>query len=122
MNTILRTIQPRDWWNSIALGVVIVIAFLLIWMTGCSSVSTGSAKTNKAAAPASASAAVTTEENVPTALSNAGEYGENVYDYAKVNDWKNADVKLAALKDAVKNVRIDLKNPDVNDSAAVERL
>jgi len=30
---------------------------------------------------------------VPTSLSNAGEYGENVYDYAKANDWKNADVK-----------------------------
>jgi len=118
MNTILRTSQPRDWWNSVALGVVIVIAFLLIWMTGCSSVSTGSAKTNKAAAPASTSAAVTTEESVPTALSNAGEYGENVYDYAKANDWKNADVKLAALRDAVKKVRTDVKNKN----AAVDRL
>ena len=118
MNTILRTSQPRDWWNSVALGVVIVIAFLLIWMTGCSSLSTGSAKTNKAAAPASTSAAVTTEESVPTALSNAGEYGENVYDYAKANDWKNADVKLAALRDAVKKVRTDVKNKN----AAVDRL
>jgi len=117
MNTILRS-QPRDWWNSVALGVVIVIAFLLIWMTGCSSVSTGSAKTNKAAAPASTSAAVTTEESVPTALSNAGEYGENVYDYAKANDWKNADFKLAALRDAVKKVRTDVKNKN----AAVDRL
>src|SRR3984893_12471375 len=118
MNTILTTSQSRDWWNSVALGVVIVIAFLLIWMTGCSSVSTGSARTNKSATPVSASAAVTTEQSVPTALSNAGEYGENVYDYAKANDWKNADVKLAALKAAVKNVSTDVKS----QNAAVKRL
>src|SRR3984893_16677233 len=118
MNTILTTSQSRDWWNSVALGVVIVIAFLLIWMTGCSSVSTGSARTNKAATPASASAAVTTEQSVPTALSNAGEYGENVYDFAKATDWKNANVKLAALRGEVKKVRTDVKN----NSAAVNRL
>src|ERR1700730_9321846 len=118
MNTILTTSQSRDWWNSVALGVVIVIAFLLIWMTGCSSVSTGSARTNKSATPVSASAAVTTEQSVPTALSNAGEYGENVYDYAKANDWKNADVKLAALRNAVKQVRTDV----MNQSGAVDGL
>ena len=43
---------------------------------------------------------MTTEERVPASLSNAGEYGENVYDYATANDWKNAYVKLAALRDA----------------------
>jgi uncharacterized protein YcbX len=55
---------------------------------------------------------------VPTSLANAGEYGENVYDYAKANDWKNADVKLAALREAIKSVRTDVKNK----SAAVDRL
>jgi hypothetical protein len=43
-------------------------------------------------------------------LANAGEYGENVYDYAKANDWKNAGVKIAALRDAVRNVRADIKD------------
>jgi uncharacterized protein YcbX len=55
---------------------------------------------------------------MPTSLSNAGEYGENVYDYAKANDWKNADVKVAALKDAITKVRTEVKN----QSAAVDRL
>jgi hypothetical protein len=127
MNTVFRTRQQRDWWNTVALGVVAVIVFLMIWLNACSSVSPGAAKTNKAAAattstqaatPGSASAAVITEESVPTSLSNAGEYGENVYDYAKANDWKSADVKLAALRDAVKKVRTDVKNK----SAAVDRL
>jgi PBP1b-binding outer membrane lipoprotein LpoB len=127
MNTVCRTRQPHDWWNTVALGAVVVITFLMIWLSACSSVSPGTAKTNKAAAqatssqvatPASASAAVITEERVPTSLSNAGEYGENVYDYAKANDWKNADIRLAALRDAVKQVRTDVNNK----SAAVDLL
>jgi len=56
-------------------------------------------------------------QSVPVALSNAGEYGENIYDYAKANDWKNADVKLAALQNAVKQVRTEVKH-----QAAVDRL
>src|SRR5882762_6567275 len=126
MNTIIRTSQPRDWWNSVALGVLGVIVFVMIWFTACSSAPRNAANTSKAATtatstqatPATANAAVNTEARVPTSLSNAGEYGENVYDYAKANDWKNADVKLAALKDAVKKVRTDVKN----QSAAVDRL
>ena len=129
MNTVFRRREPRDWWNTVALGVVAVICFLVIWLNACSSVSTGAANTNKAkaaalktitqgATPHLASAAVTTEESVPPSLANAGEYGENVYDYAKANDWKNADVKLTALKEAVTNVRTDVKN----QSAAVEGL
>jgi len=95
------------------------MVFLTIWLSACSSGSPGAADTNKAAAPpASPSAAVTTNENVPTALANAGEYGENVYDYAKANGWKNAEVKFTALRDAVKTVRTDIKDK----SQAVDRL
>jgi hypothetical protein len=116
MNTILRTRQPRDWWNTVALGAAALIAaFLMIWFSACSSGSRR-AKTNTASTPASA--AVTPEANVPTSLSNAGEYGENVYDYAKANDWKNANVKLAALRDAVRNVHAEVQNT----GAAGDRL
>jgi hypothetical protein len=127
MNIVLRRREPHDWWNTVALGVVAVIAFLMIWLNACSTASPGAAKTPKAAAqaastqattPASASTAVTTAESVPQSLSNAGEYGENVYDYAKASDWKNADIKLTALKEAVTQVRADVKN----QSAAVDRL
>jgi hypothetical protein len=119
MNTILKTREPHDWRNTVALGVVALIAALLMsWFTACSSVSPGPAKTNKATMPPTASSAVTKTESVPTSLANAGEYGENVYDYAKANDWKNADVKLLALRDAVKNVRIEVKK----QSSVVDRL
>jgi uncharacterized membrane-anchored protein YhcB (DUF1043 family) len=126
MNTVFRTRQLRDWWNTVALGLVAGIAFLMIGLSACSSTSPSATNTNKAATtgnapavtPHPASAAVTTEESVPTSLADAGEYGENVYDYAKANDWKNADVKLAALRDAVKKARTDVRN----QSAAVDRL
>src|SRR5712664_3995606 len=99
MNKVIRTRKPRDWWNTVALGVLALVGFLIIGLTVGSSVLTGTAKTNKApgsttssraSTHASASSAATTEASVPSSLANAGEYGENVYDYAKANDWKNA--------------------------------
>jgi hypothetical protein len=117
MNTVL-TRQQRESWNTGVLGVVALIVFLMIWLSACSSGSPGPAGTNKAVTPPTASSAVTTQGSVPTSLANAGEYGENVYDYAKANDWKNANIKVAALKDAVKKVRTDVKN----QSAAVDSL
>jgi len=110
--------EPRDWWNTVALGGLAVIVFLVIWLNACSSGSPDAAKTNKAVTPPASSSAATTRGSVPTSLSNAGEYGENVYDYAKANDWKNADVKVAALKDAITKVRTEVKD----QSAAVDRL
>ena len=110
--------EPRDWWNTVALALLAVIVFLMIWMNACSYGSPGAAKTHKAVTPPTASSARTTAESVPTSLSNAGEYGENIYDYAKANDWKNSDVRLAALKEAMKNVRAEVKN----QSASVDRL
>ena len=115
MNTVL-TRQQREWRNTSVLGVVAVIVSLTIWLSACSSASPH-AKTKKAAASTTSSAAIT-EESVPTSLVNAGEYGENVYDYAKANDWKNANVKVTALRDAAKTVRTDVKK----QSGAVDRL
>ena len=117
MNTVL-TRQQRESWNTGALGIVALMVFLMIWLSACSSGSQSTANTNKAMTSPTASSAVTTQESVPTSLANAGEYGENVYDYAKANDWKNANTKVAALKDAVKKVRTDVKN----QSAAVDSL
>jgi hypothetical protein len=56
---------------------------------------------------------VTTAESVPASLASAGEYGENIYDYAKMSDWKNANAKLTALKEAVTQVRADAKSQSV---------
>jgi hypothetical protein len=117
MNRVLATRQSHDWWNTTAPAGVAVIAFLMIWLNACSS-SSQNKTSNTAATTAAASSVNTTGASVPASLANAGEYGENVYDYAKANDWKNAEVKLAALKDAVKNVSTDVKG----QSAAVNLL
>ncbi|HEY0321487.1 MAG TPA: hypothetical protein VGC66_11055 [Pyrinomonadaceae bacterium] len=126
MNTEFRTREPHDWWNTVALGVAVVIAFLMLWLGACSSVSQSAANSNKAAAkasdtptpPASASPVNTMGESVPTSLADAGEYGENVYDYAKANDWKNAEARLGTLNETLKKVRADVKS----QGAAVDRL
>jgi len=55
---------------------------------------------------------------VPKALADAGEYGENLYDYAKVNDWKRAEARLAALGTAVGKVHSEAGVSGI----AVERL
>lgn len=43
-------------------------------------------------------------DKVPAALTDAGEFGENIYDAAKANDWKAANAKLTALKTAAQKM------------------
>lgn len=111
--------------NTMALGAIALIAFSTIGLNACSSGSPGNTNANANTSVDTSkppvtptSTAETAEESPPASLADAGEYGENIYDYAKANDWKNAAVKLAALKNAVKQVHTDVKN----QSAEVERL
>ncbi len=62
---------------------------------------------NGPSAPVAAQAVTGTPAmgHVPKALADAGEYGENLYDYAKVNDWTHAEARLVALRTAVGRVR-----------------
>ena len=124
MNRVL-TREPQDWWNTVALGAIAMIVLLTIWFTACSSASLSSANKpqTKGDAPAATTASISASkpagENVPTSLSNAGEYGENVYDYAKANDWQNADVKVAALKDAIDPGNLFHLNQNIRPSLRV---
>jgi hypothetical protein len=56
--------------------------------------------------PKSSTAASTGK--IPNSLVDAGEYGENIYDTAKANNWSKAAVKLTSLKNAAKQLRADL--------------
>jgi hypothetical protein len=115
--------------NSIMLGVIVLLA---LGLGACSSGPSGSqseTNTNSAVTKAGSTpaAANSKTQSVPAELMNAGEYGENIYDYAKANDWKKADVKVAALKEATKKVRAEVKNQSKNidgleaDVAALDR-
>jgi hypothetical protein len=58
-----------------------------------------------APAAAQADSSSPAKPGVPKPLADAGEYGENLYDYAKMNDWKHAEARLVALRTAVGKVR-----------------
>ena len=120
MNSV-SIMQHDDRWRPKAFGAVALIGFAILCLDACSSGSPSSTNmslnaNNVSATPASPAA--TTEQSPPASLANAGEYGENIYDYAKANDWKNAEMKLAALNDAIKQVRAEINN----QGAAVDRL
>jgi histone H3/H4 len=128
MNTKVGKRVSRDWLTSVAIcAVAPLIAFLMIWSGACSSSSQNAvnsainsndaATTSDTSRPASADAMNTATESVPTSLANAGEYGENVYDYAKAKDWNSANLKVKALRESAKAVRTDVKNQsDATDS------
>jgi hypothetical protein len=48
-------------------------------------------------------------QKVPEALVDVGEFGENVYDLAKANDWIKAAAKFKDLKGAAQKLPDDLK-------------
>lgn len=132
MNTQSTIEQAHDWWNTLALGVAaLVAAVLLMALTSCSTPSTNSANTNRGASTNGSIPGATrppkTMESVPKSLADAGEFGENVYDYAKANDWKKADAKVASLKDAATRVRAEIQDQSARvdgldaNVAAVER-
>src|SRR5207302_10707596 len=89
------TKQRRDHWQEPALGAMTLICFLIIGLNGCSSGSPSDANTSANTSASTSkpsvtppSTAVTTEASPPVSLSDAGEYGENIDDYAKAKHWK----------------------------------
>ena len=97
--------------NPIMPGLIVLFA---LGLGACSSGSQSGTNANSAGTKASntpaATRAAANTESVPAALMDAGEYGENIYDYAKANDWKKAEARIAALKEATKKVRADGRN------------
>jgi hypothetical protein len=78
---------------STTLGWGALITVLLGGMSATMLAQTDSAKQPKSA--------------VPKALADAGEYGENLYDAAKVNDWTRVRARLKALDEAVKQLSVE---------------
>ncbi|HEY6066435.1 MAG TPA: hypothetical protein VIY96_09780, partial [Thermoanaerobaculia bacterium] len=101
------------------------MACALIGSSACSRPKPEAAGENNAAAPPkraagapspAAGAARTAAEAVPPSLADAGDYAENIYDYARAKDWKDAEAKLVLLKAAVKQLRtvITTESPEVD--------
>jgi len=104
-----------------------VMAFSLIGLSACSPGTDMGGSTNAAAATPgdvvpslSTSPAVTAGNGIPPPLADAGEFGENVYDFAKANDWRNADAKLATLKATVEQLRTLMTKQSAGESRLEE--
>lgn len=92
-----------------------VIALLRV--SACSSKFLTTANSETHAAPTVATAKTNTPKlpieantsNVPSSLSDISQYGEAIYDMAKIHDWTKAAVELASLKDAIARLHSDFK-------------
>jgi hypothetical protein len=62
------------------------------------SINSAAEASNNPSPLASASAENAMGDSIPASLAEAGEYGENVYDYAKSSDWRSVDLKLTRRK------------------------
>jgi hypothetical protein len=105
-----RKDPPKD--NPIMLGLIVLF---VIGLGACSSGpqserSANNAGTKTSGSPSATPAANRKTESVPKSLMDAGEYGENIYDYAKANDWKKAEARIGLLKTAIEKVRTDVSN------------
>lgn len=58
----------------------------------------------------------TATAGVPASVEAVGVQGEDLYDMAKTNDWPKAKAALASLKQAVQQLRTDLKNGRADES------
>lgn len=115
--------EKKDGARIFAFGGMAVMAIILVMgASACTSSSTNKANMANSAptatpanVTASASPMASISGAVPTSLANAGEYGENIYDYVKANDWAKAGTKLASLKDAAKQIRTAVTNASAGE-------
>lgn len=106
MNTTTNGTGLRRKVAAIAVGAGLLIAgFLgvgaLAGGNGGASASSGAQQAAPAAPAPKPAASSASAASVPKPLENAGHYGENVYDQAKLGDWSKANAELASLKGAI---------------------
>jgi hypothetical protein len=83
------------------LAVLILTASLLLSACGGGRTpSTTEGTSEEAQENSSPSTTPSTTGTVPQAIFDTGEYGENIYEAARVNDWTTATNRLVSLKDA----------------------
>ncbi len=61
-------------------------------------------------------------QKVPDALVNVGEFGENIYDLAKGNDWVKVAEKFTALKGAVKDLPPTVKQSSTDQKRLTDNV
>src|SRR5437868_5244661 len=61
-------------------------------------------------------------DKVPASVTDAGEYGENIYDAAKGGDWTTAAKKLDSLKNAANQIAADIPSMNAEQKTGKSRL
>lgn len=57
---------------------------------------------------------------MPTAMTDAGEFAENIYDYAKAKDWAKVEQKRAALEKSINELKTDrLDTPQIGETSGL---
>jgi len=111
MNTTTINNEKRNNLKILGLaGIAILAVAFIVGIWGFFGKSETTAKTNASVQipnappgkPADKSAVVA--DKVPAELTDAGEFGENIYDAAKIGDWKTAGAKLNELKAAAREM------------------
>jgi hypothetical protein len=97
--------------------IPLVVLVVVVGASGCSTPSRRDVSANANAPQATVSSqegtrppAKTMGGAPPKALEDAGEYGENVYDMAKANDWSKAAAKLNLLKETATKLKSELQS------------
>ncbi len=66
------------------------------------------------AVPEKAVAVDTNSGKMPAAVTDAGEFAENIYDFAKAKDWTKADARLVSLEKSVNELKTaNLATPQI---------
>lgn len=55
------------------------------------------------------------DDRIPVSLNQVGEYGESIYDAAKVQNWTKTTTELKKLQDAAKQLSTEVKDRDTTD-------
>lgn len=120
------TPEDKEWMKTASLMVALLA--VIIVMVGLSSCSTPSRQDVSANANASQTTVSNRESTKappkksdttpPKALVDAGEYGENVYDMAKANDWTKAAAKLNLLKESATKLKSEVQGGGELDGLA----
>lgn len=59
----------------------------------------------------------TNDGKMPRAITDAGEFAENIYDYAKAKNWTKAEAKLTSLEKSVNDLKTaNLATPQLNET------
>lgn len=128
MNTMKMQLIPEnsEWMETISLLLTLLaVITVVVGLSSCSTSSTRDISAN-------ANAPQTTADNKegvkpppkntssapPKTLADAGEYGENVYDMAKANNWAKATAKLNLLKESAAKMKSEVQGGGELDQLA----